>query len=290
MGAFMVERGLMTKNQLDQVIKAQESNRAKLGVVAVSEKLMTIAQAEQVNALQASMDMRFGDIAVEKGYLTDAQVERLLKLQGNSYMAFVQAVVDLGILPMEKIPEIEKEYETYVGATAIDMVELKTDNIDSIVPLFLHTGNETYKGIFSMAIKALYRLVDTHVYIGKTYTVDTVREEVIGYQHFHGDVSGVLAISGKYENIKKMAIAYTKEEFIETREDALDAICELINCINGLYASEQSRNDSKIELEPPNFSVNFAQITSDEMIVMPVYIAGGEIKYIIAVSKDILIG
>ena len=28
----------------------------------------------------------------------------------------------------------------------------------------------------------------------------------------------------------------------------------------------------------------------DEMIVMPVYIAGGEIKYIIAVSKDILVG
>ena len=87
-----------------------------------------------------------------------------------------------------------------------------------------------------------------------------------------------------------MAIAYTKEEFIETKEDALDAVCELINCINGLYASEQSRNDSKIELEPPNFSVNFAQATSDEMIVMPVYIAGGEIKYIIAVSKDILVG
>ena len=278
MGAFMVERGLMTKNQLDQVIKAQESNRAKLGVVAVSEKLMTIAQAEQVNALQASMDMRFGDIAVEKGYLTDAQVERLLKLQGNSYMAFVQAVVDLGILPMEKIPEIEKEYETYVGATAIDMVELKTDNIDNIVPLFLHTGNKTYKSIFSMAIKALYRLVDTHVYIGKTYTVDTVREEVIGYQHFHGDVSGVLAISGKYENIKKMAIAYTKEEFIETREDALDAICELINCINGLYATEESKKEVKLELNPPDFSVAFQGIDYEGIVVMPVYISGGEIK------------
>ena len=93
-----------------------------------------------------------------------------------------------------------------------------------------------------------------------------------------------------YEDVRKMAIAYTKEEFIETREDALDAVCELINCINGLYASEQSGNDSRIELEPPNFSVNFAQATSDEMIVMPVYIAGGEIKYIIAVSKDILVG
>ena len=283
MGAYMVEKGLMNKNQLDQVIKAQESNRAKLGVVAVSEKLMTIAQAEQVNALQATMDMRFGDIAVEKGYLTDAQVERLLKLQGNSYMAFVQAVVDMGILPIERISEIEKEYETYVGATEIDMVELKTGNIDSIIPLFLHTGNEVYKGIFSMAVKALYRLVDTHVYIGKTYAVNSVRDEVIGYQHFHGDVSGVVAIAGKDETIKRLAIDYTKEEFIETSEDALDATCELINCINGLYATEQSKKEVKIELNPPDFSVAFNGIDYDGIVIMPVYISGGEIKLIVRV-------
>ena len=283
MGAFMVEKGLMSKNQLDQVIKAQESNRAKLGVVAVSEKLMTIAQAEPVNALQASMDMRFGDIAVERGYLTDAQVERLLKLQGNSYMAFVQAVVDQGILPMEKIPEVENEYETYVGATAIDMVELKTGNIDNIVPLFLHTGNESYKGLFSMAIKALYRLVDTHVYIGKSYVVNSVREEVIGYQHFHGDVSGVVAIAGKKDSVIRLAIDYTKEEFIETSEDALDATCELINCINGLYATEQSKKEVKIELNPPDFMVAFNGIDCDGIVVMPVYISGSEIKLIVRI-------
>ena len=87
-----------------------------------------------------------------------------------------------------------------------------------------------------------------------------------------------------------MAIAYTKEEFIETREDALDAVCELINCINGLYASEQSRNDVKIELEPPNFSVSFAQANCEEMMILPVYICGGDVKYIIAVSKEFSVG
>ena len=144
--------------------------------------------------------------------------------------------------------------------------------------------------MFAMGLKSMYRLVDSHIYVGRAYTARVINDEVLGYQKFHGDQQAVVAISGKYEDVRKMAIAYTKEEFIETREDALDAVCELINCINGLYASEQSRNDSRIELEPPNFSVNFAQATSDEMIVMPVYIAGGEIKYIIAVSKDILVG
>ena len=50
-GAYLVEQGVLTKSQLVQVYSKQESDRAKLGVIAVAEKMMTIAQAEQVNML-----------------------------------------------------------------------------------------------------------------------------------------------------------------------------------------------------------------------------------------------
>ena len=289
-GAYLVEQGVLTKSQLIQVYSKQESDRAKLGVIAVAEKMMTIAQAEQVNMLQSSMDKRFGDIAIEKGYLTDIQVQRLLGLQGNTYLTFLQSAVDMGFQTMEQLENIEADYQKANGFTESDMAALKTGDVTAAVPVFLDTDDPLYKGMFAMGVKNMYRLVDNHVYVGKAYTSRVLKDEVLGYQKFHGDQQAVVAISGKYEDVRKMAIAYTKEEFIETREDALDAVCELINCINGLYASEQSRNDSRIELEPPNFSVSFAQASSDEMIVMPVYISGGEVKYIIAVSKDILIG
>ena len=289
-GASLVQQGMITKSQLMQVYKKQESDSAKLGVIAVSERMMTIAQAEQVNMLQATMDKRFGDIAVEKGYLTETQVQRLLGLQGNTYLTFLQAVVDMGILTMEQLEKVEADYQRANGFTETDMAVLKSGEVEKAVSIFLDNDDPVYNGMFAMGLKNMYRLVDNHVYVGRAYTARVINDEVLGYQKFHGDQQAVVAISGKYEDVRKMAIAYTKEEFIETKEDALDAVCELINCINGLYASEQSRNDSKIELEPPNFSVNFAQATSDEMIVMPVYIAGGEIKYIIAVSKDILVG
>ena len=289
-GAYLVEQGVLTKSQLIQVYSKQESDRAKLGVIAVAEKMMTIAQAEQVNMLQSSMDKRFGDIAIEKGYLTDIQVQRLLGLQGNTYLTFLQSVVDMGFQTMEQMEGIEADYQRANGFTESDMAALKTGDVEKAVPIFLNSDDPVFGGMFAMGIKNMYRLVDNHVYVGKAYTSRVLKDEVLGYQKFHGDQQAVVAISGKYEDVRKMAIAYTKEEFIETREDALDAVCELINCINGLYASEQSRNDSRIELEPPNFSVSFAQASSDEMIVMPVYISGGEVKYIIAVSKDILIG
>ena len=289
-GNYLVEQGMLTKIQLIEAYKRQEAGRAKLGVIAVAEKLMSIAQAEQCNSLQASMDKRFGDIAIEKGYLSEAQVSRLLELQGNTYLAFLQAVVDGGVLSMEQLEAAEAEYQKKHGFTESDMAALKTGDVEQAVPVFMHTEDAVYKKMFAMGVKNLYRLVDTHVYIGETYTCRVIKDEVLGYQKFHGDQSAGVALSGKYEDVRKMAIAYTKEEFIETKEDALDATCELINCINGLYATDQSRSDARIELEPPNFSVSFAEATSAEMVVMPVFICGGEVKYIIAVSKDISIG
>lgn len=287
LGTYLVEQGMISKTQLSEVYKKQESYRAKLGVIAVAEKLMTIAQAEQVNTLQASMDMRFGDIAIEKGYLTELQVQRLLGLQGNTYLTFLQAVVDLGFLTMEQLKQAENDYQRIHGFTESDMAALKTGDVEKAVPIFLDTEEPLYSSMFSMGVKNMYRLVDNHVFVGKAYTATVLKDEVLGYQKFHGDQNAVVAISGKYEDVRKMAIAYTKEEFIETREDALDAICELINCINGLYATEQSKSDARIELEPPNFSVSFSEASSEEMYVMPVYICGGEVKYLIAVSKNI---
>ncbi len=289
LGTYLVEQGMLTKTQLNEAYKLQDLHRAKLGVIAVAEKLMSIAQAEQVNTLQAYQDRLFGDIAIERGYLTPTQVERLLELQGNAYLTFLQAVVDKGYLTMEQLEAAENEYQKACGFTESDMAALKTGNVEQAVPIFLTTVVPDIKEMFCMGIKNMYRLVDSHVYIGKTYMVRSLKDEVLGYQRLHGDKKAVVAISGRYEDVRRMAIAYTKEEFIETREDALDAVCELINCINGLYATELSHSECKVEIDPPNFNFNFAEASSDEMFVMPVYISGGEIKYVLAISKDITV-
>ena len=287
LGKYMVDKGILTRDQLRQVYHVHENNRAKLGVIAVSEKLMSIAQAEQVNSLQATIDKRFGDLAVERGYLTAPQVSRLLELQKNSYLAFVQAIIDLGYFTMERMVTIESDFRKDQGLTETDLNDLKEGDIEKIVPSFIDMDNPIVKKMFAMGVKNLYRLVDNHVYIGKAYVVNSLRDEVVGYQKFHGDENATVAIFGKTDDVQKMAIAYTKEEFIETEEDALDAVCELINCMNGLYASDRSRDNIRIELEPPVFRTMFSEERGAELVVLPVYISGGMIKYCIAASKDV---
>ncbi|MCR4901546.1 MAG: hypothetical protein K6A23_01690 [Butyrivibrio sp.] len=284
MGQFLVDTGRIGKGQLVEVYKKQTESRAKLGVIAVSERLITIAQAEEINALQAVEDKRFGDIAIERGYLNEAQLARLIDLQGNEFMVFSQTLIDMGYITMDELTEAIKEFQTKNGLLESDIATLKSGDMNRIVDIFVD-GSDKYKQLFSMGVRDLYRLVDSNLWIGKTFTTTNIKYEALGYQKIHGDESVFLAIAGGYEDIQMVAKAYTKEPFIETEEDALDAVCELINCINGLYVSERSREHVFMDLEPPVYSTTYSSVSSEEVIVMPVYICNGEVKFLISVGK-----
>ena len=68
---------------------------------------------------------------------------------------------------MEKLEELEKEYQENHGYTETDMSVLKSGDIEKIVQIFLETDNNNYRNMFTMGIKNMYRLVDNHLYIGK---------------------------------------------------------------------------------------------------------------------------
>ena len=286
MGQFLVESGRLGKGQLAEVYKRQASQRAKLGVIAVSEKLITIAQAEEINALQAVEDKRFGDIAIERGYLNSAQLERLVDLQGNAFHAFSQSLIDLGYMSLEELSAATSDYQFKNGLLDTDMAVLKNDDTERVIDIFVDS-NEKYKELFTMGVKDLYRLVDSNLWIGKAYKTTNLKCEVMGFQKISGSENIFLSIAGKYDDVQKVAKAYTKEPFIETEEDALDAVCELINCINGLYVSEQSRKNISVDLEPPVYATTYSEIKAEEAVVLPVYICDGEVKFLISVGTAV---
>ncbi|WP_022762757.1 chemotaxis protein CheX [Butyrivibrio sp. AD3002] len=289
MGKYLLEKGRLTKEQLSAVYQIHESKRAKLGVIAVSEKLMTVAQAEEINALQATMDKRFGDLAVERGYLTEMQLGYLLSLQGNEFLTFTSALVEKGHMTLEDVDAILKEYQQEKQMSDEQMTALKNCDVDFIVPIFTGTDDTEYNDIFRYGIKNIYRLVDAHLAIDNAYTAGNVKGECIAYQVFSGDISATVALVGKNEELQKMAKGYTKEEFIETEEDALDAMCELINCINGLYATDRSKKGKKIDLDPPYFITKFGEIAGDQFRVMPVYCCGAQGLLVVALGGNVTV-
>lgn len=280
-GKYLEETGKLSHGELIEVYKVQDTKRARLGVIAVSEKLITIAQAEEINNLQATENKKFGEIAIEKGYLNDTQVKRLLELQGNEFLVFTQAIVDLEYMTLDEINNVVEEYRKTNGLLTTDIDALKNNDIERIIPIYFDIDDENIRNMFVYGVTNIFRLVDRHVSIGKVFKTTNFKAESFGYQKIHGDENVVVGIAARPESARAMAISYTSESFIETSEDALDAICELINCINGLYATEASKNGKSLELEPPFFNTSYAEISGNELYIMPVHLTNGEVTYII---------
>lgn len=288
-GNYLVETDRITKQQLADVIEHESSVRVKLGLIAVAEKLLTNEQADEINKLQAIMDKRFGDIAVEKGYLTDDQVGNLLKKQGNIYMVFVQTLIDKELMTLEQIDAALEDYQTKMGFTHSDMDDLVSGDVDRTVKLFLPSGEDLVERHCAVAIRTFLRIIDSSAYVSKAYVTDALAVDNLALQTLEGDHKITAVFAGKGDMLLGMASSFADEEFETVDMDALDAVGEFANCINGLFASEMSNEGVDLDMLPPAFYDTAVQISAGKLCVMPIHSGGKEINFIIVYDEDIIV-
>lgn len=284
---YLVESGKLSTQDLDNIFSIQDSKRVRLGVIAVSEKLMTIEQVEEVNQLQSILDKRFGDIAIEKGYLNSEQVGRLLVLQGNSYLAFVQSVVDGGYLTIDAIEDMLVKYQEANNFTLSNIEDLKSCDINRIIPIFLYSQPDMLKELAGVIIRTVVRLVDFHAYIKKPTNINEYPYKVICSQGIGGDHRLLTAFSADdVSSLKDIAISFAGQENITCDEDVVDALCELVNCVNGLYASDMSNRDVDIDMDAPYGSLNAGALKADNILCLPVIVCGKQIDLLLTLDQE----
>ncbi len=271
LGNYLVESGKITKEDLAKVLEKQDQVRVKLGLIAVAEGMLTLEQAEEINKLQAVQDMRFGDIAVSKGYLTDEQVTKLLNKQGDSYMMFVQSLVDLEYISMDDMDKVIEEFKKDRGYGNSEIDAIKSNEVERIVALFIPDECKAFTDVISTAVRTLIRLIDRHTYVGKAEAVAEFPNEQCVSQTMVGKDGLADCFSEGCGALLKTASVYGQEEFSQIDADSLDAAGELLNCINGLYASAMSRDGKFLELNPPEYNAVSSQATSG-LCRMPIYI------------------
>ncbi len=286
-GNYLIENQLLTTEQLRDLVREQRKVRVKLGLIAVAEGLMTQEEADKVNRLQTVMDKRFGDIAVEKGYLTHGQVEALLKKQGNAYLAFAQALENQGLMSIEQLEQYMIDYQGDHHMTFSDIDDLKSDDVDRILHLYMPIGGEKYINAVGTAVRTIMRCVDVDVYPEKAYLADWCEADNGAIQFVESEHSFTCALAGKEQALLEAASVFGQEEFPEVNMDALDAIGELLNCINGLYATALSQGGISTELYPPEFSDQIKGIKCEKMLVIPLHVLGQEISLAVAVDHKI---
>ena len=284
-GNYLVETGKITQEQLDEVIQTQKKVRVKLGLIAVAEKLMTPEQADEVNHLQAIMDKRYGDIAVEKGYLTNEQVGRLLGLQGNAYLTFIQALDDCKYMTPEEADAALAEYQKANAFTATDIDALKSGDADRIVPLFLPAECSGLQAeLVQGAVRALIRLIDSDTYVLKGTVVSAFEADRFALQDLNGDHEATLSFAADGDALKAIADIYGQEDFAQVDLDALDAVGEFINCVNGMFSTKLS-GTCNMDMLPPSYKDARSVAKADKICVLPVCV-NGKVVYMLTVFDE----
>lgn len=279
-GNFMVESGLMTRDEFDKVLEIQDKVRVKLGLLAVEEGLMTVKQADEVNFLQTVQDKRFGDIAVEKGFLTEEQVATLLKKQGNEYLSFVQTLVDEGIIGIGEMDAVIHGYQIENGFLNEQIESIKRADMESIVRMMIPEEAAKYIPHALLAVKMVIRAVDRHAYVGKAYIADSLETVKPVTQKLDGKDGFDTAIAEGDGGMCKAASIFGRYELTELDEDVQDACGEILNCLNGMYVSMLSQKDIELELMPPELCDNRI-FQNDKIFVLPIYMGNEWFNFII---------
>ena len=288
-GKYLVSKDLISPAQFADIKQEMSKVRVKLGLIAIAEGLMTERDAERVNNLQAVMDKRFGDIAVERGYLTASQVDALLKKQQNSYLAFAQCLENQQLLTVSQLEMIMKDFQEDNNFSNTDIEDLKSDDVDRIVPLYLPMEAREYEELACIAVRTIARLLDNEVYLKTAYFTNEVKINNAVLQRMDGNAPMYTVFAGQGQALEPMASTFAKEEFGKIDEDALDAVGELTNCINGLYASALSFQKIDLELCPPEFFVDAQCVQGQDILVLPIVVKGQEVSLIVSKGKEVTI-
>ncbi len=286
-GEYLMESNLITKSQFDDIVEYQQSLRVKLGTIAVTENLLTQKQADEINSLQTKMDKRFGDIAVGQGYLTESQVVHLLNQQGNPYLQFIQALLDKASMPLSVISEHILEFQKKNEFTNDELESIKSGDIDRIIPLFISSENNYCNRHIGLALRNIIRFIDNEFLIKKGYAVSEYSFHNLASQFLAGDHNILFGFAGKGNNLLTIANPFAKEEFTGIDEDSFDSVCEFINCINGLFASQLSEEDVDIDLLPPISYVGQKLVSNGTIYIVPIVIDGKEIDLLLSIDTAI---
>lgn len=285
-GGYLLNKKLVTSEDLMQAFEDKKNTRMRLGVLAINAGLMTADQVEHVNITQQSVDKRFGDLAVELGYVTSEQVDELLSQQPTEYLLLGQTLVNNGILTNAQFEEAIKDYKAENKLTDSDLEDNQSDKLSKLVSEFYHLENASNAKILSdymtMMFKNIIRFIGSEFTPLENFIVRDFDAEKLVRQSFTGSYSGTTCITADEYVYTEFAKRFAGESMGDITGFVNETVGEFLNVTNGLFAVNES-NDSGAELTmTPQEAIENSKVTFDKpAYCIPVMFSFGEIDFII---------
>lgn len=267
-GHYLLNKGLLTADQLKHVLDEQHSTHVKFGVIAVDKGFLTSAQVEEIHEKQKQQDKRFGEIAVDLGYLTNDQVDQMLSVQKSSHLLLAQAIVDNGYMTIDKFSTALNEYKQLYSLTDERFEAIKNGDIDTMVKsLFQTTTPEKVKFInyISLFVKNMIRFIDDQVYIEIHPVNGEQQTDWLVLQEIQGEAPLLTAIAADEEVFLHIASIYAEEELTAADELAQASVSEFLNLHNGIYLVNMSNQGVELGMVPQTVQSKVDFLVNEEL-------------------------
>ncbi len=243
-GQFLMEKSVITPQQLMEAVEFQESANTMFGDYAVSKGYLTKEDVAKLQAQQQQADMMFGEIAVTLGVLNQEQVDEILIRQKNDHVYIGAALVKKGyIAPDALVKQLAEFKEDQAGYSSGE--------------IFIPEGTENPETIKDMVIltkKMLNRIAKITAKIGRgeISSEEPDRNFAVIVISLEGILSYDYILSCSLEASEVIASSILGINVInEPGEIIADSVKEFTNIVCGNITSKLAQRGKKLEISPP---------------------------------------
>ena len=288
-GGFLLNRSIISAEQLQHAMSRLDKSNVKLGVLAVNSGFLTVEEVESIHALQGKMDKKFGEIAVAENLLKQEQVDMLLATQKTGYLQLGQVLLDEGMLSLTQLERALADYKSNSGMSELLMEALISGEMDAILPGILKLENiehaEVLRDYVSLFIRNLIRFIDPAPMVEKEIFYESYEVPWCAYQTIAGPLNILSGLSAGESVLLKIAEKYADMEF-DSLDDpmAVASLGEFMNLHNGIFLVNLSDRGIECNLAPQMTDGPFKfGGNGKKVIIIPIYISMDRLELIISI-------
>lgn len=286
-GNYLLNRGLVSPQQLHKALDYQANTRLKLGVLAINAGYMDYGQVNRVHEEQKKVDKRIGELAVEMGYLTEQQLEELLSTQKSSYLLLAQSLIDNDYLTMEQLETALNEYKKDHSLNSDQFKALQHDDIVAIIDTFVDLKESphmsTYRDYLTLFLKHVIRFLDDVPVAQRCFVSEDFNANWYVKQEIRGDLNLTTVLSAEENEFLQLAGKYAGEQFDQLSELAKSSVAEFLNLHNGIFVVNVAETGIDADLKPQVVANALNTPTGiGKGLVIPLSISGAQFHLIMS--------
>ena len=251
-GQYLMEKGLIDKEQLLKGIKYQKSINLSLEDICLKKDMLTKGQVEKIHEIQkADLDKDFGEIVLVNGFLTKENLDKVVEEQRNNWVFIGESLVKIKALGYNQLAEALKDYKE----------EQEKDEWEIGTRLGAVRNNLIVKTFVNFTMKIFYKIIKEPVKL-KECSDSVEGFELRDYtiqQRIRGDMSLFFIVNISEDVCFKIASALFDREVKEIKNIEQDALKEFLNVISGNCCAKLSNIGINLETRVPEFYENKTQ-------------------------------